>query len=71
MNLDSISQQIMPYSKANSSSLPNIRFPKSSYEGVAEWIDVKSHPFVCLALKITLKKELAKEIKVYLSLYFL
>jgi hypothetical protein len=35
-NSDSIGQHIVPYGKANSSSLSKLRFLKSSYKGVAE-----------------------------------
>jgi hypothetical protein len=52
-NSDSIGQHIVPYGKADSASLSKLRLLKSSYKGVAEWVDVKSDPFVCLALKPT------------------
>ena len=35
-NLDSISQQIMPYGNADSASLSKQKLPKSSCKGVAE-----------------------------------
>jgi hypothetical protein len=46
----------MPYGKANSASLSKLKLLKSSYKGVAEWVDVKSDPFICLALKPTPQK---------------
>ena len=52
-NSDSIGQQIMPYGKVDSASLSKQKLPKSSCKGVAEWIYVKSGPFICLALKPT------------------
>jgi hypothetical protein len=55
-NLDSIGQHIVPYGKADSASLSKLRLSKSSCKGVAEWIDVKYDPFVCLALKLTPQK---------------
>jgi hypothetical protein len=53
INSDSIGQHIVPHGKADSASLSKLRLLKSSYKGVAEWVDVKSDPFVCLALKPT------------------
>jgi hypothetical protein len=62
-NLDSIGQQFMPYCKADSASLLKQKLPKSSCKGVAEWIDVKSDPFICLALKSTPQKNQLKKSK--------
>jgi hypothetical protein len=53
INLDSIGQHILPYGKADNSSLSKLRPSKSNYKVVAKWIDNKSNPFVCLALKLT------------------
>jgi len=55
-NSDSISQHMMPYGKANSANLSKLGLPKGNSKGVAEWIDIKSNPFVCLALKPTPQK---------------
>jgi hypothetical protein len=55
-NLDSIDQHIVPYGKADSASLSKLRLFKSNCKGVAEWIDNKTDPFVCLALKPTPQK---------------
>jgi hypothetical protein len=63
INSDSIGQHIVPYDKADSASLSKLRLLKSSYKGVAEWIDVKSDPFVCLALKPTPQKNRLKKSK--------
>jgi len=46
INLDSIGQHIVSYGKADSSSLSKLTLLKNSCKGVAEWIDVKSVPFV-------------------------
>jgi hypothetical protein len=62
-NSDSISQHIVPYGKADSASLSNLRLLKSNYKGVAEWVDVKSDPFICLALKPTLQRNQLKKSK--------
>jgi hypothetical protein len=62
-NSDSIGQQFMPYCKANSASLSKQKLSKSSCKGVAEWIDVKSNPFICLALKPTPQKNQLKKSK--------
>jgi hypothetical protein len=43
----------MPHGKDDSGSLSKLKLPRSNCKGVAEWIDVKSNPFVCLALKPT------------------
>jgi hypothetical protein len=53
-NSDPIGQHIVPYGKDNSASLSKLKLLKSNYNGAAEWVDVKSDPFVCLALKPTL-----------------
>jgi hypothetical protein len=62
-NLDSIGQHIMPYGKADSASLSKLRLLKSCYKGVVEWVDVKSDPFVCLALKSTSQKNQLRKSK--------
>jgi hypothetical protein len=62
-NSDSISQHIVSYGKADSASLSKLRLLKSSYKGVAECVDVKFDPFVCLALKPTLQKNRLKKSK--------
>jgi len=36
---------------------------KGNCKGVTEWIDVKSEPFVCLALKLTPEKSQLKKLK--------
>jgi hypothetical protein len=56
INSNSIGQHIVPYGKADSASLSKLRLPKSNCKGVAEWIDNKSDPFICLALKPTPQK---------------
>jgi hypothetical protein len=53
----------VPYGKANSASLSKLRLLKSSYKGVAKWIDVKSDPFICLALKLTPQKSQLRKSK--------
>jgi hypothetical protein len=53
----------VPYGKVDSGSSPKLRLSKSSCKGVAEWIDVKSDPFVCLALKSTPQKNRLKKSK--------
>jgi hypothetical protein len=53
INSDSISQQIVPYGKANSGSLSKVKLLRSNCKGVAKWIDNKFDRFVCLALKPT------------------
>jgi hypothetical protein len=53
----------VPYVKADSASLSKLRLLKSSYKGVAEWVDVKSDPFICLALKPTPRKNRLKKSK--------
>jgi len=56
VNLDSIGQHIVSYGKPDSGSLSKVKLLKSNCKSVAEWIDVKSDPFVCLALKLTPQK---------------
>jgi hypothetical protein len=51
-------QHIVPYGKADSRSSWKLKLLRSNCKGVAEWIDVKSDPFVCLALKPTPQKNL-------------
>jgi hypothetical protein len=63
INLDSIGQHIVPYGKADSASLSKLRLLKSSYKGMAKWVDVKSDPFICLALKLTPQKNRLKKSK--------
>ena len=53
----------MPYGKADSASLSKLKLLKSSCKGLDEWIDVKSNPFVCLALKPTPQKNQLKKSK--------
>ena len=60
----------MPYGKADSASLSKLKLPKNSYKGVAEWIDVKSDPFVCQALKPTPQKNRLKNQSTPLTLLF-
>jgi hypothetical protein len=62
-NSDSIGQHIVLYGKADSASLSKLRLLKSSYKGVTEWVDVKSYPFICLALKPTLQKSRLRKSK--------
>jgi hypothetical protein len=62
-NSDSIGQHIVPYGKADSASLTKLRLLKSSYKGVTEWVDVKSDPFICLALKLTPQKSQLRKSK--------
>jgi hypothetical protein len=62
-NLDSIGQHIVPYGKADSASLSKLKLLKSSYKGMAEWIDVKFDLFICLALKPTPQKNWLKKSK--------
>jgi hypothetical protein len=61
--LDSISQHIVPYGKADGGSLSKLKLSRSNCKGVAKWIDVKSDPFVCLALKPTPQKNQLKKSK--------
>jgi hypothetical protein len=53
----------VPYGKADNASLSKQKLPKNSCKGVTEWIDVKSDPFVCLALKPTPQKNRLKKSK--------
>jgi hypothetical protein len=53
----------VPYDKADSATLSKLKLLKSSCKGVAEWIDVKSDPFICLALKLTPQKNRLKKSK--------
>jgi hypothetical protein len=53
----------MPYGKADSASLSKLRLLKSNCKGVVEWIDNKTDPFVCLALKPTPQKNRLKKSK--------
>ena len=53
----------MPYGKADSGSSPKPKLPRSNCKGLAEWIDIKSDPFVCLALKPTPQKNRLKKSK--------
>jgi hypothetical protein len=63
INSDSIGQHIVPYGKADGSSSSKLKLPISNCKGVAKWIDVKSNPFVCLALKPTPRKNRLKKSK--------
>jgi hypothetical protein len=63
INLDSIGQHILPYGKADNSSLSKLRPSKSNCKAVAEWIDNKFDPFVCLALKLTPQKNRLNKLK--------
>ena len=63
INSDSIGQHIVPYGKAGSSSSSKLKLPRSNCKGVAKWIDMKSDPFVCLALKPTPQKNQLKKSK--------
>jgi hypothetical protein len=62
-NSCSIGQHVMPYDKADSASLSKLMLPKSSCKGVPEWINIKSDPFVCIALKPTPRKSRLKKLK--------
>jgi hypothetical protein len=62
-NLDSIGQHIVPYGKDDSASLSKLRPSKSNCKAVAEWIDNKYDPFVCLALKPTPQKNRINKLK--------
>jgi hypothetical protein len=53
----------MPYGKTDSASLSILRPSKSKCKAVAEWIDNKSDPFICLALKSTLQKNQLNKLK--------
>jgi hypothetical protein len=63
INSYSIGQHILSYGKADNSSLSKLRPSKSSCKAVAEWIDNKSDPFVCLALKLTPQKNRLNKLK--------
>jgi hypothetical protein len=63
INSDSIGQHILPYGKADNSSLSKLRPSKSNCKAVAEWIDNKSDRFVCLALKLTPQKNWLNKLK--------
>jgi len=63
VNPDSIGQHIVSYGKANSGNLSKVKLLKSNCKSVAEWIDVKSDPFVCLALKPTPQKNQLRKSK--------
>jgi hypothetical protein len=56
INSDSISQHIVPYGKIDGDTSSKLKLPISNCKGVAEWIDNKSDPFVCLDLKPTPQK---------------
>jgi hypothetical protein len=60
VNSDSIGQHIISYGKADSGSLSKVKLLRSNCKSVAEWIDVKSDPFIYLALKPTQKNQLRK-----------
>ena len=62
VNSDSIDQHIVSYGKADSGSL-SPKLVKSICKSVVEWIDVKSDPFVCLALKPTPQKNRLRKSK--------
>jgi hypothetical protein len=63
INSDSIGQHILPYGKTDNSSLSKLRPSKSNCKAVAKWIDNKSDPFVCLALKPTSQKNQLNKLK--------
>jgi hypothetical protein len=69
-NSDSIGQHIMPYGKADDASLSKLKLPKSSCKGVVECVDVKSDPFIFLALKLTLQKNRLKKSKYTIEFTF-
>jgi hypothetical protein len=56
INSDSIGQLIVPYGKADGSSLSKVTVRISNCKGVVEWVGVKSDPFVCLTVKPTPQK---------------
>jgi hypothetical protein len=60
----------MPYGEANSASLSKLKLPQSNNKGVAKWIDVKSDPFICLALKLTPQKNRLKKSKYIFDFIF-
>jgi hypothetical protein len=63
INLDSIGQHIVPYGKDDGDTSSKLKLPISNCKGVAEWIDNRSDPFVCLALKLTPQKNRLKKSK--------
>jgi hypothetical protein len=63
INSDSIGQHIVPYGKADGDTSSKLKLPISNCKGVAEWIDNKYDPFVCLALKPTSQKNRLKKSK--------
>ena len=63
INSDSIGQDIVPYGKADSGNSSKLKLHVSNCKGVAEWIDNKSNPFICLALKPTPQKNWLKKSK--------
>jgi hypothetical protein len=63
INSDSIGQHIVPYGKADGNTSSKLKLPMSNCKGMAEWIDNKYDPFVCLALKPTLQKNRLKKSK--------
>jgi hypothetical protein len=63
INSYSIGQYIVPYGMVDVGSSSKFKLPKSNCKGVAEWIDNKIDPFVCLALKLTPKKNQPKKSK--------
>jgi hypothetical protein len=71
INSDSIGQHILPYGNADNSSLSKLRPSKSNCKAVAKWIDNKSDPFVCLALKPTPQKNQLNKLKYSFDFTFL
>jgi hypothetical protein len=63
INSDSIGQHIVPYGKADGDTSSKLKLPISNCKGVAEWINNKFDPFVCLALKPTPQKNRLKKSK--------
>ena len=63
INSYSIGQDIVPSGKADSGNSSKLKLPISNCKGMAEWIDNKSDPFVCLALKPTPQKNCLKKSK--------
>jgi hypothetical protein len=70
INSDSISQHIVPYGKADGDTSSKLKLPISNCKGVAKWIDNKSDPFVCLALKPTPQKNRLKKSKYTINFTF-
>jgi hypothetical protein len=56
INSNSIVQHIVPYGKTDGDTSSKLKLPINNYKGVAKWIDNKSDPFICLALKSTPQK---------------